>query len=41
MFYDLLETQSFVDVTLACEENFLKAHKVIMIKLGAQSRELL
>lgn len=37
VFYDLLETQSFVDVTLACEENFLKAHKVIMIKLGAQS----
>lgn len=28
VFHDLLENQSFVDVTLACEEHFLKAHKV-------------
>lgn len=28
VFHDLLESQSFVDVTLACEDRFLKAHKV-------------
>ena len=28
VFHELLETQSFVDVTLACEYNSLKAHKV-------------
>lgn len=28
VFHQLLENQSFVDVTLACENNFLKAHKV-------------
>lgn len=28
VFHELLETQSFVDVTLACEDSFLKAHKV-------------
>lgn len=30
VFYELLETQSFVDVTLACEDRFLKAHRVRM-----------
>uniref|UniRef100_A0A182M2A0 BTB domain-containing protein n=1 Tax=Anopheles culicifacies TaxID=139723 RepID=A0A182M2A0_9DIPT len=29
VFHELLESQSFVDVTLACEYNSLKAHKVI------------
>lgn len=28
VFHKLLETQSFVDVTLACENHYLKAHKV-------------
>lgn len=28
VFHQLLEAGSFVDVTLACEENSLKAHKV-------------
>ena len=28
VFHELLEAQSFVDVTLACEDNSLKAHKV-------------
>lgn len=28
VFHELLESQSFVDVTLACEYNSLKAHKV-------------
>lgn len=28
VFHRLLETQAFVDVTLACENNYLKAHKV-------------
>lgn len=31
VFHQLLEDESFVDVTLACEENSLKAHKVIFI----------
>ncbi|XP_063698335.1 protein bric-a-brac 1-like isoform X2 [Culicoides brevitarsis] len=30
VFHKLLETQSFVDVTLACEGNYLKAHKVVL-----------
>lgn len=32
VFHQLLEDESFVDVTLACEENSLKAHKVIYFK---------
>lgn len=28
VFHELLESQSFVDVTLACEDHFLRAHKV-------------
>lgn len=31
VFHQLLETQSFVDVSLACEDSTLKAHKVINI----------
>lgn len=31
VFHKLLETQSFVDVTLACENHYLKAHKVSVI----------
>lgn len=31
VFHELLENQSFVDVTLACEENSLKAHKVSIL----------
>uniref|UniRef100_A0A336MKN2 CSON002540 protein n=1 Tax=Culicoides sonorensis TaxID=179676 RepID=A0A336MKN2_CULSO len=30
VFHKLLETQSFVDVTLACENHYLKAHKVVL-----------
>lgn len=29
VFHELLEAESFVDVTLACQHNSLKAHKVI------------
>ena len=29
MFHELLNAEKFVDVTLACEHNSLKAHKVI------------
>lgn len=28
VFYQLLRTEAFVDVTLTCNENSLKAHKV-------------
>lgn len=28
MFHELLNTEKFVDVTLACEHNLLKCHKV-------------
>lgn len=34
VFHQLLENQSFVDVTLACENNFLKAHKVGVVSIG-------
>lgn len=36
VFYELLESKSFVDVTLACEDHFLKAHKVGRVKLSAR-----
>lgn len=31
VFYQLLRTEAFVDVTLTCNENSLKAHKVSFI----------
>lgn len=34
VFHELLEAQSFVDVTLACEDNSLKAHKVSFILIS-------
>lgn len=33
VFYQLLRTGAFVDVTLTCNENSLKAHKVRMFNL--------
>lgn len=40
VFHGLLETQTFVDVTLACEEHFLKAHKVGQLIRCIQSTNL-
>ncbi|GAB0096962.1 broad-complex core protein isoforms 1/2/3/4/5-like [Sergentomyia squamirostris] len=41
IFHELLESQSFVDVTLACEYESLKAHKVVLSACSAYFRKLL
>lgn len=41
VFHELLETQSFVDVTLACEYNSLKAHKVVLSACSAYFQKIL
>ncbi|XP_055686340.1 protein bric-a-brac 1 isoform X2 [Lutzomyia longipalpis] len=41
IFQELLESQSFVDVTLACEQNSLKAHKVVLSACSQYFRKLL
>uniref|UniRef100_A0A1B0DC67 Uncharacterized protein n=1 Tax=Phlebotomus papatasi TaxID=29031 RepID=A0A1B0DC67_PHLPP len=41
IFHELLESQSFVDVTLACEQNSLKAHKVVLSACSQYFRKLL
>ncbi|XP_058838224.1 uncharacterized protein LOC131693948 isoform X4 [Topomyia yanbarensis] len=41
VFHELLETQSFVDVTLACEFNSLKAHKVVLSACSAYFQKIL
>uniref|UniRef100_A0A182NQ88 BTB domain-containing protein n=1 Tax=Anopheles dirus TaxID=7168 RepID=A0A182NQ88_9DIPT len=41
VFHELLESQSFVDVTLACEYNSLKAHKVVLSACSAYFQKIL
>lgn len=41
VFHQLLENQSFVDVTLACENNSLKAHKVVLSACSTFFQKLL
>lgn len=41
VFHKLLETQSFVDVTLACENHYLKAHKVSFYTNDDSDREII
>ncbi|KAJ6642216.1 Protein bric-a-brac 1 [Pseudolycoriella hygida] len=41
VFHQLLETQAFVDVSLACEDNTLKAHKVVLSACSAYFKKIL
>ncbi|KAG5671683.1 hypothetical protein PVAND_001868 [Polypedilum vanderplanki] len=41
MFHELLNTEKFVDVTLACEHNYLKCHKVVLSACSSYFQKIL